>query len=76
MQNLPAVQVFNGLAMKNILMAHAIFIQTAYLIQLLNNAKPMGMILDTGAAVTEEEYKAKNPNGKAFLKGADYHSTA
>ncbi len=30
------------------------------------------MILDTGAAVTEEEYKAIDPQGKAFIKGADY----
>lgn len=31
-----------------------------------------GHDLDTGAAVTKEEYKAKDPKGKAFLKGSDY----
>ncbi|KAA2239353.1 molybdopterin-dependent oxidoreductase [Chitinophaga agrisoli] len=31
-----------------------------------------GHDLDTGAAVTQEEYKAIDPNGKAFLKGSDY----
>ena len=31
-----------------------------------------GHDLDTGAAVTEEEYKANDPKGKAFLKGTDY----
>ena len=31
-----------------------------------------GHDLDTGAAVTEEEYKAIDPKGKAFLKGTDY----
>ena len=31
-----------------------------------------GHDLITGAAVTQEEYKGKDPNGKAFLKGADY----
>ena len=31
-----------------------------------------GHDLDTGAAVTEEEYKAMNPGGKAFIKAADY----
>ncbi|GEO08685.1 molybdopterin oxidoreductase family protein [Segetibacter aerophilus] len=31
-----------------------------------------GHDFDTGAAVTEEEYKAIDPKGKAFLKGADY----
>jgi ferredoxin-nitrate reductase len=33
-----------------------------------------GHDLDTGAAVTEEEYKTKDPKGKAFLKGADYQT--
>ncbi len=31
-----------------------------------------GHDLDTGAAVTEEEYKTINPQGKAFLKSTDY----
>ena len=31
-----------------------------------------GHDLETGAAVTQEEYKANDPKGKAFLKGADY----
>ncbi|WP_018620893.1 molybdopterin oxidoreductase family protein [Spirosoma luteum] len=31
-----------------------------------------GHDLVTGAAVTQEEYKAKDPKGKAFLKGVDY----
>jgi ferredoxin-nitrate reductase len=31
-----------------------------------------GHDLDTGAAVTEEEYKAHDPKGKAFIKGSDY----
>ena len=38
----------------------------------IEQCETYGHDLDTGAAVTEEEYKAKNPNGKAFLKGADY----
>jgi len=31
-----------------------------------------GHDFDTGAAVTQQEYKAKDPKGKAFLKGSDY----
>lgn len=31
-----------------------------------------GNDLDTGGAVTEEEYKAINPKGRAFIKGTDY----
>ncbi|HEY9001566.1 MAG TPA: nitrate reductase [Mucilaginibacter sp.] len=31
-----------------------------------------GHDLETGAAVTEQEYKLQNPNGKAFIKAADY----
>ena len=38
----------------------------------IENAETFGYDLDTGAAVTEEEYKAMHPNGKAFLKGTDY----
>ena len=38
----------------------------------IERCETYGHDLDTGAAVTEEEYKAKNPNGKAFLKGSDY----
>lgn len=36
------------------------------------NAETFGYDLDTGAAITAEAYKAINPNGKAFIKGADY----
>jgi ferredoxin-nitrate reductase len=38
----------------------------------LEYCETYGHDLDTGAAVTKEEYKAKDPHGKAFLKGADY----
>lgn len=38
----------------------------------IEQCETYGHDLDTGAAVTEEEYKAKDPRGKAFLKGADY----
>jgi ferredoxin-nitrate reductase len=38
----------------------------------IENAETFGYDLDTGAAVTEEEYKAINPNGRAFIKGTDY----
>lgn len=38
----------------------------------IEQCETYGHDLDTGAAVTEEEYKAKDPKGKAFLKGADY----
>ena len=31
-----------------------------------------GHDFDTGAAVTQQEYKATDPKGKAFLKGSDY----
>jgi anaerobic selenocysteine-containing dehydrogenase len=31
-----------------------------------------GHDLDTGAAVTEDEYKAHEPDGKAFIKASDY----
>lgn len=38
----------------------------------INKCETYGHDLDTGAAVTEDEYKIINPNGKAFLKGTDY----
>jgi ferredoxin-nitrate reductase len=38
----------------------------------LEYCETYGHDLDTGAAVTKEEYKCKDPHGKAFLKGADY----
>jgi anaerobic selenocysteine-containing dehydrogenase len=38
----------------------------------IEQCETYGHDLDTGAALTEEEYKAINPNGKAFLKGTDY----
>jgi ferredoxin-nitrate reductase len=38
----------------------------------LNECENYGYDLDTGAAITEEEYKALNPNGKAFIKASDY----
>jgi ferredoxin-nitrate reductase len=38
----------------------------------LEECETYGHDLDTGAAVTQEEYKTKDPKGKAFLKGADY----
>lgn len=38
----------------------------------LDDCETYGHDLDTGAAVTEQEYKAIDPKGKAFLKGADY----
>ncbi|HWJ30162.1 MAG TPA: molybdopterin dinucleotide binding domain-containing protein, partial [Flavisolibacter sp.] len=38
----------------------------------IEHAETYGHDLDTGAAVTEEEYKAMNPGGKAFIKAADY----
>ena len=38
----------------------------------IEQCETYGHDLDTGAAVTEEEYKIINPNGKAFLKGSDY----
>lgn len=38
----------------------------------LEQCETYGHDLDTGAAATEEEYKAKDPRGKAFLKGTDY----
>jgi anaerobic selenocysteine-containing dehydrogenase len=38
----------------------------------IEQCETFGHDLDTGAAITEEEYKIINPNGKAFLKGADY----
>ena len=38
----------------------------------LGDCETYGHDLDTGAAVTEQEYKAIDPKGKAFLKGADY----
>ncbi|WP_033411578.1 molybdopterin oxidoreductase family protein [Segetibacter koreensis] len=37
-----------------------------------NICETYGYDLDTGAAVTAEEYKAIDPKGKAFLKGTDY----
>jgi predicted molibdopterin-dependent oxidoreductase YjgC len=39
----------------------------------IEQCETYGHDLETGAAVTEEEYKAMNPNGKAFLKGTDYN---
>src|SRR4051812_27327178 len=38
----------------------------------IEHCETYGYDLDTGAAVTEDEYKAINPNGRAFLKGTDY----
>jgi ferredoxin-nitrate reductase len=38
----------------------------------LEYCETYGHDLDTGAAVTQEEYKAKDPKGKAFIKAADY----
>jgi ferredoxin-nitrate reductase len=38
----------------------------------LEYCETYGHDLDTGAAVTKEEYKCKDPKGKAFLKGADF----
>lgn len=38
----------------------------------VDQCETYGHDFDTGAAVTEEEYKAKDPGGKAFLKGTDY----
>lgn len=38
----------------------------------IEHAETYGYDLDTGAAVTEEEYKAMNPAGKAFIRAADY----
>jgi len=38
----------------------------------LEYCETYGHDLDTGAAATKEEYKAKDPKGKAFLKGSDY----
>jgi ferredoxin-nitrate reductase len=38
----------------------------------LDYCETYGHDLETGAAVTREEYKAKNPKGKAFIKAADF----
>lgn len=38
----------------------------------LEYCETYGHDLDTGAAVTQEEYECKDPKGKAFLKGADF----
>jgi ferredoxin-nitrate reductase len=38
----------------------------------LNDCENYGYDLDTGAAITEDEYKAFNPNGKAIIKASDY----
>jgi anaerobic selenocysteine-containing dehydrogenase len=38
----------------------------------IDQCETYGFDLDTGAAVTEEQYKILNPHGKAFLKGSDY----
>lgn len=38
----------------------------------LEYCETYGHDLDTGAAATKEEYKAKDPKGKAFIKAADY----
>ncbi|HTM91570.1 MAG TPA: nitrate reductase [Flavisolibacter sp.] len=38
----------------------------------LEYCETYGHDLDTGAAVTKEEYKCKDPKGKAFIKGADF----
>jgi ferredoxin-nitrate reductase len=38
----------------------------------VDQCETYGHDLDTGAAVTQKEYKAINPGGKAFLKGSDY----
>jgi anaerobic selenocysteine-containing dehydrogenase len=41
-------------------------------IQDIDYCETYGHDLITGAAHTQEEYKALNPKGKAFLKGAEY----
>jgi ferredoxin-nitrate reductase len=38
----------------------------------LEYCETYGHDLDTGAAVTREEYKGKNPGGKAFIKEAEF----
>ena len=38
----------------------------------LEDCETFGHDLDTGAAATKEEYKGKDPKGKAFIKAADY----
>jgi ferredoxin-nitrate reductase len=38
----------------------------------LDYCETYGHDLETGAAVTREEYKAKNPEGKAFIKAANF----
>ena len=38
----------------------------------IEQCETYGHDLDTGAAVTEEEYKVINPKGRAFIKGTDY----
>jgi len=38
----------------------------------LEYCETYGHDLDTGAAVTKEEYKCKDPKGKAFIKAADF----
>ena len=74
MQSLPAALVSNGHVMNNILMVPAIFIRMAYLTPAIEQCETYGHDLDTGAAVTEEEYKAINPDGKAFIKGNGLYS--
>ena len=38
----------------------------------IDYCETFGHDMDTGAAVTQKDYKAIDPGGKAFLKGADY----
>jgi anaerobic selenocysteine-containing dehydrogenase len=38
----------------------------------IHQCETYGHDLDTGAAVTQQEYKTIDPGGKAFLKGSDY----
>jgi len=38
-----------------------------------DHAEDYGHDLATGASLTEEEMRAKEPRGRAFLKPADYH---
>ena len=38
----------------------------------IGQCETYGFDLDTGASITQEEYKILNPHGKAFLKGSDY----
>ncbi|MGE5497586.1 MAG: molybdopterin oxidoreductase family protein, partial [Syntrophothermus sp.] len=39
-----------------------------------NDCETFGHDLDTGAAVTPQEYKAVDPKGRAWLRAVDYHA--